>query len=103
MPEILRSTGKRNPLPYGRGLYGPGEKFTASGPDAKTLVAADLATRVEDEDLFETSPPQTPEAPPVVEQAPTAAAEANPPQAQPRKRGRPRGSYKRRDLEAEKR
>jgi hypothetical protein len=98
MPERLKSTGKRNPLPYGHGLFGPGEEFTASALDAKTLVHVGLATRVENEELDETSPPQPPEAPPVVE--PYVVPEVP---AQPRKRGRPKGSYKRRDMTAEKR
>lgn len=99
MPDRLRSTGKRNPLPYDRSHYGPGEEFTASSVDARILVMAGLATRVEDEEvpaLLQRAPAAVRE---VAEAPATKVVVAETPK---RKRGRPRkGEYLRRDLGAE--
>jgi hypothetical protein len=97
MPDRLKSTGKRNPLPYGRGNYAPGEEFTAPASDARTLVMTGLAIRVgPDEQPQELAPAIEPL--PLLTRAFVAQGVEDPPK---RKRGRPRkGEYDRRDMRA---
>jgi hypothetical protein len=94
MPERLIAVGR---VPYGRNVYLDGEEFTASSPDAKTLVAIGRAKRVGEDEL---PAPQSEPAEPVS----TLLTRDLAPQADEppkRKRGRPRkGEYLHRQMRA---
>lgn len=88
-------------MQYGRNVYRAGEEFTASAPDAKTLVLIGLATRADDEvptERHDQSADVQAAASPEVTTRDLVAVEP-----ERKKRGRPpKGAYLRRDMRAEK-